>query len=251
MMTEQQIRGILIALIVVGGAIVVVLCSMVHLLASRESLKEREHGGFERVLLSEALLEKTHSQRIAWVGVTAALCIVSNCFELKFATTQFSLTIFTSVLAGILIGPMLGAVAVFLGDGLGYLVNSMGYPYYWWVALACAVMAGIAGLIIKLPFRFKGSGYVKLALICLLTLFICSVGINSTGMYFIGLKLYMPKDVLATVEERFGGKLTFGVYLIIRFFILGQIWNSLVNYVLLFAALPLLNAAKPLKIRIQ
>ena len=250
-MTDQQVKGILIALIVVGGAIVVVLLIMIHLLASRMAPKEGEHGKFERVFLSEALLEKTHSQRIAWVGVMAALCIISNCFELKFATTQFSLTIFTSILAGILIGPMLGAVAVFLGDGLGYLVNSMGYPYYWWVALACAMMAVIAGLVVKLPFRFKGSGYLKLALVCVLTLFVCSVGINSAGMYYIGLNLYMPKDVIATVEERFGGELTFGVYLIIRFFILGQIWNSLVNFALLFVAVPLLNAAKPLKICIQ
>ena len=250
-MTEQQVKGILYALIGVGGAIVIVLCIMIHMLASREDPKEAEHGRFERIFLSAPLLEKTHSQRIAWVGVTAALCIVSNCFELKFATTQFSLTIFTSVLAGILIGPILGAVAVTLGDGLGYLVNSMGYPYYWWVALACAAMALIAGFIMKLPFRFKGSGYVKLVLICLLTFAVCSVGINSAGMYYIGLQIYMPKDVLDTVAERFGGELTFGVYLLIRFFILGQIWNSLVNFALLFAAVPLLNAAKPLKIRIQ
>ena len=250
-MTEKMFRIALYVLIGLGVAIVLVLCMMIHLLVSSGKPEERTHGKFERIFLSEPLLEKTHSQRIAWVGVTAALCIVSNCFELKFATTQYSLTILTSILAGILIGPLFGAVAVFLGDGLGYLVNSMGYPYYWWVALSCAVMALIAGLVMKLPFRFKGSGYIKLALICLLTLLVCSVGINSTGMYYIGLKLYMPKDVLGAVEERFGGKLTFGVYLLIRFFILGQIWNSLVNFALLFVLLPLLNAAKPLKIRIQ
>ncbi len=67
-------------------------------------------------------------------------------------------------------------------------------------------------------------------------------------MYYIGLKLYMPKNVLAAFEERFGGRQTYGIYLVIRFFILGQIWNSLANYALLFAVVPLLKAIKPLKL---
>lgn len=197
------------------------------------------------------MLEKTRSQKIAYVGVVAALCIVSNVFEFKFATVQFSLTVFISILAGILIGPLLGACAVFVGDGVGYLVNSMGYPYYWWVALACASMALLAGLVMNgLRFKFKGAGYVKLAIICVLTFFVCSVLINSMGMYYIGLRLYMPASVREAVEARFGGKLTFGIYLLIRFFVLGQVYNSLFNYALLFCVVPVLNAVKPLKLNI-
>ena len=197
------------------------------------------------------LVDKTAAKKIAYIAVLAALCIVTNTFEIKFATVQFSFTIVSSVLAGMMIGPLFGAAAVFLGDGIGYLMNSMGYPYYWWVALSCAMMAVIAGLIMYIPMRFKGSIYVKLALICVSTLFLCSVGINSTGMYYIGLKLYMPKDVLAAFEKRFGGRQTYLYYLVIRFFILGQIWNSLVNYALLFAIIPALKAIKPLKLRLE
>lgn len=206
---------------------------------------------WKRILFPKLMLEKRTAQQVAYIGVTTAFCIVSNFFEIKFATTQFSLTIFTSILAGILIGPIFGFVAVFLGDGLGYLLNSMGYPYYWWVALSVSMMAVLAGLIMRIPLKFKGSGYVKLAVLCLVTFFVCSVGVNSTGMYYLGLKIYMPKNVLEAAESRFGGNLTFGTYLLIRFFLLGQIWNSVVNYALLFAAVPLLNAAKPLKIRIE
>ena len=206
---------------------------------------------WKRIFFPKLILEKRPSQQIAYIGVMTAFCIVSNFFELKFATTQFSLTVFTSILAGILIGPIFGFVAVFLGDGLGYLLNSMGYPYYWWVALSVAMMAALAGLVMRIPLKFKGSGYVKLAMICIATLAVCSVGINSTGMYYLGLQIYMPKNVLEAAEAHFGGKLTFGIYLLIRFFIQGQIWNSVVNYALLFAAVPLLNAAKPLKIHIE
>ena len=213
--------------------------------------EKEKTSAWKRFLFSDMLADKSAAKRIAYIAVLAALCIVTNTFEIKFATVQFSFTILSSVLAGMMIGPLFGAAAVFLGDGIGYLINSMGYPYYWWVALSCAMMAVVAGLIMYIPLRFKGSIYVKLALICVLTLILCSVGINSTGMYYIGLKIYMPKDVLAAFEERFGGRQIFGYYLLIRFFILGQIWNSLVNYALLFAIVPALKAIKPLKLRLE
>ena len=206
---------------------------------------------WQRFVFSDTLVDKTVAKKIAYIAVVAALCIVTNMFELKFATVQFSFTIVSSVLAGIMIGPLLGAAAVFLGDGLGYLVNSMGYPYYWWVALSCAMMAVVAGLVMLLPMRFKGSIYVKLAIISVATLLICSVGINSTGMYYIGLKIYMDKGVKAAIEERFGGRNTYFIYLVIRYFILGQIWNSVVNYALLFAIVPALKAIKPLKLKLE
>ena len=206
---------------------------------------------WKRLLFSDLLVEKSAAKKIAYIAVLTAFCIVTNMFEIKFTTVQFSFTILSSVLAGIMIGPLFGAAAVFLGDGLGYLVNSMGYPYYWWVALACAMMAVTAGLIMLIPLRFKGSIYVKLSLICVATLLICSVGINSTGMYYIGLKIYMDKGVKAAIEERFGGRNSYFIYLVIRFFILGQIWNSLVNYALLFAVVPTLKAIKPLKLKFE
>ena len=216
-----------------------------------QTKEKQEVTPWKRFLFSQALADKTVAKKIAYLGVIAALCIATNMFEIKFATVQFSLTIVSSVLAGIMVGPLFGFLAVFLGDGIGYAVNSMGYPYYWWVALSCATMALIAGLIMYIPMRFKGSLYVKLAIICAATLLVCSVGINSTGMYYIGLKLYMPKNVLAAFEERFGGRQTFGIYLVVRFFILGQIWNSVANYALLFAIVPLLKAIKPLKLDLK
>ena len=212
---------------------------------------ESKQPFWKRLIFSDLLLDKTVGKRIAYIAVLAAFCIVTNSFELKFPSVQFSFTVLSSVLAGMMIGPLFGAAAVFLGDGLGYLMNSMGYPYYWWVALSCAMMAVIAGLIMLLPMRFKGSIYVKITLIVIATLFVCSVGINSTGMYYIGLKIYMDKDVQAAFEEYFGGRNTYFIYLLVRFFILGQIWNSVINYALLFAIVPALKAIKPLKLRLE
>ena len=213
-----------------------------------ESETARRAPLFKRVLFPGLLLEKSLAQQLAYVGVVTALCIVVNTFEIKFFTVQFSLTLFMSVIAGILIGPVFGGIAVLLGDAIGYVISGMGFPYYWWVALSVMAMAVISGLVMKLKFNFRGSIYAKLALICILTFVVCSVGINTTGMYYLGLPLWMPKEVLAAAGEYFGGELDFGIYFVIRFFLLGQIYNSAVNYALVFAAVPVLKAIKPLKL---
>lgn len=208
---------------------------------------QRSFRLWEKILFSDLLASKSLSGKIAYTGLVAALCIATNMFEFKFATVQFSFTIFSSVFAGMFAGPLLGFAAVFLGDGLGYLVNSAGFPYYWWVALSCATMALISGVIVNVRIgRGKKGLYVKLALICLLTFAVCSVGINTTGMYYIGLNLYFPKSVKDAIAEFFGGEFSYGIYILIRFFILGQIWNSVFNYALLFLALPLLCSIKKL-----
>ncbi len=211
---------------------------------------EKTQKVWKRVLFSEVILEKSRAQKIAWIAVTAALCILANFAEFKFADIQFSLTIFASVLAGILIGPVLGFVASMLGDFLGFVANSWGFLYMPWVGISCACMALIAGFVMKIPLAFRGSGYVKLTIVCVLVLMICTVGINTTGFYFYYTKVGFTSKALTLIEEHFGSNGYFA-YALVRLLFMGQIWNSLFNYALLFAAVPLLNAAKPLKISIR
>lgn len=211
---------------------------------------EKTQPIWKRVLFSEVILEKSRAQKIAWIAVTAALCILANFAEFKFADIQFSLTIFASVLAGILIGPVLGFVASMLGDFLGFVVNSWGFLYMPWVGISCACMALIAGLVMKIPLAFRGSGYVKLAIVCVLVLVLCTVGINTTGFYFYYTKVGFTSKALSLIEEHFGSN-GYLAYALVRLLFMGQIWNSLFNYALLFAVVPLLNAAKPLKISIR
>ena len=73
------------------------------------------------------MLSKSKSHRIAYLGVLTALSIVANMFfEIKFLDVQFSITIFISMISGILIGPLFGFLTAFLGDFIGYLYNSWG-----------------------------------------------------------------------------------------------------------------------------
>ena len=203
---------------------------------------------WKKLLFSDVLLFRPISHKLAYIGVMAALCIAVNTFEIKFADTQFSFSLFTALLAGVMLGALPGAVAVFVGDLFGYLLNSAGMYYYWWVALSLMLMSVIAGLSMRLPLRFRGSLFVKLALVAALTFGLCTVLVNSLGMYYIGNKMFLSKTLIDAINARFDGVWTFWNYVFIRLFVLGQIYNSILNYVLAFLAIPLLNAVKPLKL---
>ncbi|MGN0823328.1 MAG: ECF transporter S component [Candidatus Gallimonas sp.] len=207
---------------------------------------------WKRVLFSERMLGETRSRRIALIGVTAALCVAANFLEIKFFDVQFSFTIYVSILTGILIGPLFGFAASFLGDAIGYLVNSWGYLYMPWVGISSATFALIAGLVMNgIRLRFRGGGYVKLAIVCLLTFLICTVGINSTGFYFYNRQMGFSTAVLGYFEERFGGEATFFAYVCYRLFFKLQIVNSVVNYALVFLTVPILNSVKALRLKIE
>ena len=180
----------------------------------------------KRVLLSDVLMDCTKTQKIAYIAVMTALCVVCNMFfEFKFADTQFSLTLFFSALTGIIIGPLYGAVACFMGDLVGFLYNSGGFAYMPWIGLSMALVALISGLVMNcFEFKFKLATYLKLFFVCVLTFLICTVAINTTAFWIM-------------FNTR---KVPFFVYLTTRLFVQGQIWNSLFNYVLLFVAYPVI-----------
>ncbi|MBQ8290963.1 MAG: ECF transporter S component [Clostridia bacterium] len=182
---------------------------------------------WKRVLFSQTLVEKNKSHRIAYIAVMTALIVVANMFfEFKLAETQFSFTLVISALTGIMIGPLCGAAACFLGDLVGFLYNSGGYAYLPWIGISMALVAVVAGLVYALPWRWEGHLFVKGGIVSVVTFLLCTVGINTTAFWL----LY--------------SKVSYGTYLISRLFVQGQIWNSLVNYALLFIVVPVLQRVK-------
>ena len=194
-----------------------------------------ELKGWQRLLLSDTMAGKNDSHRIAYIAVFTAFCVVANMFfEFKLAETQFSLTLFISALTGIVIGPLFGFVACFLGDLVGFLYNSAGFAYMPWIGISMGLTAVIAGLIVNgIRSEKQWFLYVKLALACLLSLTICTILINTTAFWL----LY--------------SKVNYATYLVSRLFVQGQIWNCLVNYALLFLCAPALGKIKPLKVKIS
>jgi ECF transporter S component (folate family) len=179
----------------------------------------------KRLFLSELMLDASTTQRIAYVAIMTALCVICNMFfEFKLADTQFSLTIFFSAMTGMIIGPVFGFVACFLGDLVGFLYNSGGFMYMPWIGLCMGMVAFISAIVVNgFYFKFKGGLYVKLAIVSVLTFLLCTVAINTTCFWI----LYNNR------------KVPFFAYLVTRLFVQGQIWNSLLNYGLLIALFPL------------
>ena len=192
----------------------------------------------KRLWLAGAASGKRKSQIIAYIGVMTALNVVMNAVaSIPLGFTQFSLTIFTSVLTGILIGPLYGFTACFIGDTLGYIIANTGANGWTpWIGLATAMMAFVGGLIFNgIAWKGKYGWAGKLVIICLVTFVVSTVVINTTAMY------------LMWYRKTFD---SWWIFLVTRLFLQGQIFNSLINYGLLFVVLPALAKVKPLKINI-
>ena len=189
----------------------------------------------KEIFFSKTLLTKNRSQKIAYVAIATAFVVIANMFfEFKFADVQFSLTLFVSALVGVVLGGALGFVACFLGDLVGFLYNSGGFAYYPWIGIAMGLVAFISGAVIGgIKSDKKWFLYLKIAIVCVLTFVICTVGINTTAFWI----LY--------------SKTTYFTYLVSRLFVQGQIFNSILNYALLFIFVPALKSIKALKIFID
>ena len=192
-------------------------------------MSQKKLKWWERLLFSDLLAGQSMSRKIAVIGVMTAVMVVANMFfEFKLAETQFSFTLVLSALTGVIIGPLFGFVACFMGDLVGFFYHSAGFAYLPWIGISLGLTAVIAGLVINgLPEGGKGFLFVKIGLVCILTFSICTVAINTTAFWI----LYSKVD--------------YGTYLISRLFVQGQIWNSLFNYALLFLTVP---AVKKLKL---
>ncbi len=178
----------------------------------------------KKLFSSDVMSDATYTQKVAYIAVMTALCVVCNMFfEFKLADTQFSLTLFFSALTGMVIGPVFGFVACFLGDLVGFLYNSGGFMYMPWIGISMGLTALISGLVMNLVnIKNKFAIFIKIFIIAILTFLLCTVAINTTAFWII----YNTK------------KVPFFAYLFTRLFVQGQIWNSIFNYVLLFAFYP-------------
>ena len=178
--------------------------------------------------------KKSSTQKLVYISVFAALNIVINCLSLPLGVVQFSFSSFFAALSGVMIGPFFGFLAGFIGDLIGFFVSASTYAYTPWIGVSTGMYAFIFGLTVYgLPAKSKAWLYIKLAISCVTSFLFCSIAINSTYLYLVW---YSAMD--------------FWGFLVVRFFVQGQIWNSLVNYALLFIAVPALNGIKPLKLQL-
>ncbi len=185
------------------------------------------------LLYSDTILALPKAKRVAYIGVVTALTVVCNAMmEIKLGGIQFSLTIFMSVLAGLIIGAAPGFLACFMGDAIGFVLH----PYAEYspaIGLATGLMAVFGALVMRIPAKEKWAVYWKLALVCALIFCVCTAGINNW---------YLNKVYYSD--------LTFFECLHTRLFVMGQVANSIINSVMVVVVIPVLGKFKPLKLKI-
>lgn len=201
---------------------------------------------FKKLFFSELIVNSSRTKRTVYIALLAAFSVVTNMFlEFKFFDVQFSLTIIVSAVIGGLIGAIPGFFACMLGDFIGYVYNSWGYLYMPWVGLSTGMLAFIAGVIINgVNIKGKGGIYIKLALVCVISFFVCTIGINSTGFYFYNQAMGFSKAVLDYVADKFGGNVSYFAYVAYRLIFKLQIVNCIVNYAVFIAVYPLIMKIK-------
>lgn len=208
-----------------------------------------ENGKVSKALFSPLIRRSSAADKIAYVAILTALSVVANSFlEFKFLDNQYSFTIFFSTITGVFLGPILGFFACFLGDVIGYFINSSGLIYMPWVGLSTGFFALLAGFILGNVSEKKPKIIViRILIFCILSFLICTIGINSTGFYFFNKSKGFSPTVMNYFTTRFGGNATFFAYVAYRMFFKLQILNSLFNYALIFVFLPLLFSVKGLR----
>ncbi len=196
----------------------------------------------QNLFFSNFLKGKSHAQKIAFLGLFTAINVVFNAFlEFKTLDVQFSFTIFISALTGIIVGPFSGFLVCMLADLIGYLINSVGYLNMPWVGLSMGVLALFSGLIF---IKNSEKLIIKTALVCTVSLLLCTVLINSTGFYLYYKAIGFSNAVLNYVNEFFGENVSYVAYVCYRLIFKGQILNSIFNFALLFIAIPALKKSK-------
>lgn len=196
-----------------------------------------------RLIYSPLLQNQNHSRKIAYLGLLTAFSVVANAFfEIKLGEIQFSLTIFVCFLIGALAGAGYGFFVCFLGDMIGFIIHPFG-AYLPSLGVSVGLMSLFSGALLSdlmkktenkptvyvlksilgIPFFGKKKTlekiklFLKITFVCLLSFFVCTVGITHTTFFYL-----------------YAGGRSYLAYFVYRFLLQGQLYNCIFNYLLMF-----------------
>ena len=157
-------------------------------------------------------------KRIAYLGIMTALAVITNIFSVTVnsGANSISFNYVICSLAGVFFGPISGGIVGLLGDLIGCLIAPKG-PFNPFVMLSSALIGVLSGLAFMLP---KVNAYFKIIIAYLFIFVVCTLGLNTFGLWF-----YYAK-----------GKKSFWVYLIGRapFQAINIAINIVITYALYF-----------------
>lgn len=166
----------------------------------------------------------TPTQKLTYVSVLTALCVVANCFSyfpVSYISVSFTYTV--CFIAGYVLGAKAGFAVGFIGDLIGGIIMPAG-AYNPLIGLA----SGLSGLIPGIAFDyFGGNDYVKTCVSSAVNLAACTSGLNTFALWLMyGL-----------------GKKTFWAYLWVR--LLWQVLVAAANLVLCLALVAIIPRVLP------
>ena len=157
-------------------------------------------------------------KRISYLGIMTALAVITNIFSVTVnsGANSISFNYVICSLAGVFFGPISGGIVGLLGDLIGCLIAPKG-PFNPFVMISSALIGVLSGLAFMIP---KVNAYFKIIIAYILIFVVCTLGLNTFGLWF-----YYAK-----------GKKSFWVYLIGRapFQAINIAINIVITYALYF-----------------
>lgn len=126
---------------------------------------------------------KRHTLTLTYTAVLVAIAVIANIFDIPVSggTIKLSLSYIPCFVAGMFLGPMAGLLTGLLGDVIGLMINPQG-PWIPLITLSSALLGFIPGLVFKLK---RIPEPIKLAISLMLCFFVCTMGFNTMGIYFM------------------------------------------------------------------
>lgn len=187
---------------------------------------------FQKRFHSPLLRGKSHSRKIAYLGLLTAFSVVANAlFEIKLGEIQFSLTLFVGALIGMLAGGGYGFVVCFLGDTIGFFLHPFG-AYLPMLSVSAGLTALFSGVCLSYavdksenePTAPLWKTVLAVVAVCLLSFTVCTVGITHTTFFYL-----------------YANGRSYWAYFVYRFVLQGQLYNCIFNYALIFLSVPILK----------
>jgi len=184
-------------------------------------------------MFSEFFKACSPAGRIAFLGVFAALSIVTNTFSIDIgASNKLAFTYLMCFMAAYTLGALPAFFVAFFGDTIGFLLNPQG-GIFWLYGVTLGMYGVVFGLCFKLPFKGKKGDYIKAAIGMVAAYVLVTLILNTVVSYYY-VKIFIwhgesKKTMLVYLAGRIGFQsLVFGV-----------------NAALCFASIPLMQGLLP------
>lgn len=170
------------------------------------------------------------TKKMAYAAMLTAMCVVVNIFDINLVYFKISIVALPCFIAGAFLGPVYGFTVGILGDLLGYMLNSGGFPYMPLIGIASGLLGFIPGVVFQ---YVKLNDYLKIGISYTLCLIICTIGINTFALwsilfrdtrtllgFFMTRMIYQPIISLANVA------LAFALYAPLKKFVFKPLWDG-------------------------